>query len=151
LTLLPALVPTFTAFYDIGSVKGAYFEGSLRFRIPVWANTVIPAGSLFLTALAGLNAGQAVNPAKPTEAYYFAHSGLTHFDFSATTTLGYIPIGPTQTAIHLEFHHQRNHDPLTRRADLTPGGADRAAKNWLGISASVLMPRCRPEHSLCGN
>lgn len=149
LELLPwFVVPRLTVWHDIDTVAGTYIEGELTLRIPGWSRLLLPVGSLFLTGRAGYSLGQEINTDIPNEAAYFSNRGLTHIDLSAAFTVGYLEIGATNTAAHIEFHLQFNQDPNTRWVSQT---RQKNAKLWLGITFTSFGPRCRPEREICKN
>jgi hypothetical protein len=138
-----------SAWYDVDAVKGAYLEGGLTVRVPVWTGMVVPIGSLFLGAVVGYSAGQEINATDPTETAHFAEDGVTHIDVSADLTVGYLEIGPLNGALNIEFHLQRNRDPATKVID----GAGNTGNviPWFGVTLTVLGPRCRPTRAICRN
>ena len=128
------VTPTFAIWYDIDNIKGAYMEGSLAYGI-----AASPAVSIDLKALAGLSAGQEVNSdPNSTESFNFFESGLTHVDFSASTSLtaGPISIAPA-------LHFQVSIDEITRlnnaqdAADFINNGTKGpSSKIWFGVTLS---------------
>ncbi len=144
---LPVIVPAVAAWYDVDEVKGAYVETSLTLRIPIWANVMVPVGSLDLNGLAGFSLGQEVNADAPTEVAYFEDSGLTHIDLSTGLVIGYVPLGFLNASVYVDFHVQYNHDPRTK---ITAGGS-KDWITWLGITVSLLGPRCQPSPRICGS
>ena len=124
---LGPVTPRAAVWLDLEEVKGAYFELSATYRIPVLP-LAIP--SLYLGALAGISAGQAVNAADPEEGGYFAENGVTHVDFFARTQI-YAPIGPLRDLyITPDVHLLINFDEATKRTSRAPEDQDRGTK-WL--------------------
>ncbi len=144
----PRLTPLVSLAYDIDAVRGTFVEAGLLYRAPLWTQMVIPVGSLFLSAHAGLSLGQEVNETRTGESAYFKDRGLAYVAFSALSTVGYFPIGGLQSAVNLAFRVQINADPfledVSRRVD-----ASHRTKLWFGLTWSFLGPRCRPEKRIC--
>lgn len=121
------VTPTLAAWYDIDKVKGLYVQGQLVYGI-----AASPAVTINLGVLAGLSAGQEVNTSPgSTESANFAESGLTHVDFSASTSLtaGPVSIAPS-------FHFQVSHDPFTKFNGAEPQNQDKGSKIWFGVTLS---------------
>jgi hypothetical protein len=119
--------PRVAVWLDLEEVKGAYFELSATYRIPVLPLAV---PSLYLGALAGVSAGQAVNTADPEEGGYFAEDGVTHVDIFARTQV-YAPIGPVRDLyITPDVHLLINVDEATKRTSRALEDQDRGTK-WL--------------------
>jgi Bacterial protein of unknown function (Gcw_chp) len=118
------VTPTLTGWYDIDKVKGLYLQGELTYGVKV-----TPAFTLDLGALAGLSAGQEVSASDPSA--NFLNSGLTHLDFSASTSFGAgaVSIAPA-------FHFQVSHDPWTKINGLDAGNLDKGSKIWFGVTLS---------------
>lgn len=115
-----ALSPTLAAWHDVAAVRGAYFEGSLSQEFD------LRLAPLAFGILAGLNVGQ--GPDEGGAQAYFARRGLTHLDFSASTSFdaGGLSVAPL-------FHVIRSFDPLAR---VTSPTGDRGIKSWLGVTIS---------------
>jgi hypothetical protein len=143
---LPVMVPRATLWYDVGDYNGAYLETALSVRVPLWAAVKIPVGSLVLDGALGWNLGQTAATDPAGEPGHFAERGLTHVDLSAGIATGIIPAGPFDSWLRLEFHYQRNEDPLTRIAGQSQ---PRHHLTWLTLSTSLLAPRCRPQRAIC--
>lgn len=141
------LVPSLAVWYDLDAVRGAYFEAGLTGRVPLWAGVELPIGSLFLNAVGGYSAGQELNPNEPDQVARFATSGVTHLDFSADLTAGYVPLGFVSGALNLAFHVQRNIDANARR--IGGNGLERDWITWVALSLTVVGPRCRPTRGIC--
>jgi hypothetical protein len=143
---LPVVVPRATLWYDVGDYNGAYLETALSVRVPLWAAVKIPVGSLVLGGTLGWNLGQTADPDPSGDVGHFAERGLTHADLSAGIATGVIPAGPFDSWLRLEFHYQRNEDPLTRIAGQSE---PRRHLTWFALSTSLLAPRCRPQRAIC--
>jgi hypothetical protein len=149
---LPVLAPRLAIYHDIDAVRGVYLEPGLTVRVPVWAGLLFPAGSLRLGAAAGVSFGQALDreTAGTDGLGYYAGSGLTHLDFSAEITVGRIPLGVFDAAVHLELLHvQFNRDPGTKLTDAQ--GEERDVNVWVGVVVSLLGPQCRPADRICAH
>jgi hypothetical protein len=125
--------PRVAVWIDPEEVKGAYFELSLTGRLPVLP-FAIP--SLYLGALAGISAGQAVDLLEPDEPGYFTDDGVTHLDLFARMQI-YAPIGPVRDLyvtpdVHLLF----NIDESTKRTSRAPEDQDRETKWLLSVAVS---------------
>jgi len=141
------IVPQVTAWYDVDRVDGAYVEGSVTVRIPLWNQILIPVGSLNATTLVGASLGQEVNAGDPAEAAYFVGRGITHWDVSLWTRTRPVPFWIFEGSLGVEFHLQINVDPATELAD--GAGRREDSVTWLGVSFSVSGPRCRPDRTVC--
>ena len=140
------LMPGLTGWYDIGRVKGFYLVGELAIRVPMWNGVLIPVGSLWVTGKAGLNAGQSSGE-RPEQHGYFSDRGVTHYEFSISTVVGYMPMGALNGAVHLEAGWIRKRDARTR---LGPHGVDRNDRAFFfGLTLTGIGPRCRPAHGVC--
>jgi hypothetical protein len=121
------ITPTLAAWYDIDNVKGLYVQGQV-----VYGVQASPAVTINLGVLAGLSAGQEVNTSPTsTESANFAESGLTHVDFSASTSLtaGPVSIAPS-------FHFQISRDPFVKINGLDAANLDKKSKIWFGVTLS---------------
>lgn len=115
------LAPSFTMWYDIGAVRGAYLETSISFEQQLRSTPISLSASL------GLNAGQSPDAGGQSQSY-FARTGATHVELSASTEyhLGGLTLAPTAHVIH-------GFDPLTR---VTTPTTSRSTKMWLGTTLS---------------
>ena len=95
-------------------------------------------GSITLQGQAGYSLGQEMNDNDPTEVAYFKDAGLTHFDISASTTIGYFGLWLFNVAFHIEVHVPINRDAYTKETKL-----------WGGLTMSLVGPRCRPKRDIC--
>lgn len=130
---IAALQTKLAVWLDVEEVKGAYFELSATYRIPVLP-LAIP--SLYLGALGGFSAGQAVNEENPEQPAYFEQDGLTHVDLW-TYTQAYLPVGPLKDLYGtVAFHFQFNSDSATRRTGAVPEDADKDTKWWVSLALS---------------
>ena len=129
------LEPRATLWVDVDDVKGAYFEASVAYRLPV---IPIAVPSLYLRMLYGFSWGQAVNEDDPEQGAYFAENGLTHIDFSAETQIYLpVPVGPLKRMYAVPaLHFQVNKDGTTRRVSRDPRDADRGSFWWFSIALS---------------
>ncbi|HJQ65175.1 MAG TPA: TorF family putative porin [Gemmatimonadales bacterium] len=118
------VTPTLAAWYDIDKVKGLYVQGQL-----VYGVQASPAVTINLGVLAGLSAGQEVSANDPSA--NFAESGLTHVDFSASTSLAAGPV-----SIAPSFHFQVSRDPWTKINGADVGNLDKGSKIWFGVTLS---------------
>ena len=125
------LAPRAAAWFDFEDVKGAYFELSATYRVPV-VPFAIPV--LYFGGVLGLSAGQAINEEDPSEGAYFAENGLTHIDLSVQTQI-YSPMGGALNNLYLtpSIHFQINHDAATRRVGGSPEDADKGSVWWFGF------------------
>jgi hypothetical protein len=121
------VTPTLAAWYDIDNVKGLYVQGQV-----VYGVQASPAVTINLGVLAGLSAGQEVNTSpSSTESANFNGSGLTHIDFSASTSLSAGPV-----SIAPSFHFQLSQDEWTKINGAEPGNLDKSSKFWFGVTLS---------------
>lgn len=121
------VTPTLYASYDIANIKGLYLQGSL-----VYGVKASPAVTINLGVLAGLSAGQEVNSnPDPGEDANFFDSGLTHFDFSASTSFA---AGPVSIAPAL--HLQVSSDEFTKINGGDLANLDKDVKVWGGVTLS---------------
>ena len=120
------ITPTLYASYDLDKVKGMYLQPSV-----VYAMKASPALTINLGVLAGISAGQEFNTSKPSEGFNFAKSGLTHVDFSASTSFAAGPL-----SIAPAFHVQVNHDANTKVTGADPANRNKGTKFWGGITLS---------------
>ena len=111
------LSPSLVVYHDVGEVKGAYIEASVGHSVAIFD----------FGAAAGFSAGQEANATAPEELAYFAESGLTHFDLSASTsfTAGTLSIAP-------EIRYQISQDANTKRTAQT-----RSARTHIWFGATV--------------
>lgn len=147
---LPWVVPRLTYFHDVDRVDGGFLEGALSLRVPLWTQVGIPAGSIVVTWEAGYNLGQQLDP-QGVGFGYFASTGFTHADLSASTVVGYVPVS-LFSSVHFdlalggEFRVQRNLDDSTKRVGSEQHDWD---TSW-AFTFSVLGPRCEPTRRICG-
>lgn len=121
------ITPTLAAWYDIDNVKGLYVQGQV-----VYGVQASPAVTINLGVLAGLSAGQEINTdPNSNESANFFNSGLTHVDFSASTSLAAGPL-----SIAPSFHFQVSHDPATKFNGAEPANQDKSSKIWFGVTVS---------------
>ena len=115
------LAPTFTAWYDVGAVRGAYFETS------VWFEQQVRNQPISLSVTGGFNAGQGPDRNEAHQAY-FARKGLTHIELSASTDyeMGTLTLSPAAHVIH-------GIDPYAR---ITAPDRQRSTKLWIGTAVS---------------
>jgi len=116
--------PTLYASYDVDKVKGAYIQPSVSYGVKA-----SPALTINLGALAGISAGQEFSASDPSS--NFAKSGLTHVDFSASTSFAAGPL-----SIAPAFHVQMNHDANTKVTGADPANRNKSTKFWGGITLS---------------
>lgn len=140
------VVPRAVAWYDFDAVKGLFVEAGATFRIPGWRKVMVPLGSLLLEANTGFSVGQERNHDEPGERFYFEERGLAYVDVSLGTTIGHIPTGILNNAVHLELHVQINRDDRTK---LVGGSENNDVKWWLSMTLTSVGPRCRPTRELC--
>jgi hypothetical protein len=116
--------PTLYASYDVDKVKGAYLQPSVSYGVKA-----SPTLTINLGALAGISAGQEFSASDPS--YNFAKSGLTHVDFSASTSIaaGALSIAPA-------FHVQISNDAATKVTGANAANQDKGTKFWGGITLS---------------
>jgi uncharacterized protein (TIGR02001 family) len=121
------LTPTLAAWYDIDNVKGLYVQGQV-----VYGVQASPAVTINLGVLAGLSAGQEVNTSPTsTESANFNSSGLTHIDFSASTSFSAGPV-----SIAPSFHFQLSQDEWVKINGAELGNQDKSSKIWFGVTLS---------------
>lgn len=146
-TPLPAVTPELAAWLDVDEVRGAYLEGRVLVRVPLWPQVLVPVGSLFLVPRIGASLGQEEDPERPVEAARFAERGVTHWGASALVPIGPIPLGRVAGSLELGAHLEWKEDPRARLADAT--GRERERGAWLSLTLTLLGPRCRPEREIC--
>jgi hypothetical protein len=112
--------PSVNVTYDVGSVQGAYIEGSLSRTI-----TGDRRGAITVALLAGYSAGMATDP-RGRDLAYFDRDGLSHIDASASAsfTIGGVAVTP-------EAHMIFARDPL---ATVISPDATRRTKLWFGTT-----------------
>jgi hypothetical protein len=117
------LSPRLSAYYDIKKVKGLYVEGSVSHSL-----ALSKSFALTLRALAGWNHGQGINTKDPAERANFEDDGITHLDFSASTSfdVGPISIAPV-------FHFMVLHDTITK---FTQRNDTHDTSIWFGAALS---------------
>jgi hypothetical protein len=126
------LQPRLSGWFDIDEVKGAYFEASATYRVPVFP-LAIP--SIYFGLLGGFSAGQNVSSDNPNQPGYFADDGLTHVDLWTYTQI-YLPIGPVKDLYAtIDLHFQVGVDAATKRSGPSPD-SEAGTKFWLGLSLS---------------
>jgi hypothetical protein len=115
------LAPTITAWYDVGAVRGAYFETS------IWFEQQFRGLPVRFSLSTGINAGQGPDRNEANQAY-FARKGITHLEFSATSDyhLGALVLSPSAHVIH-------GIDPWVR---VTAPERQRSTKFWIGTAVS---------------
>jgi hypothetical protein len=115
------LSPSFTVWYDVGAVRGAYLETSVSLERDVRSAPV----SFDLSV--GLNVGQGPDASGRNQSY-FARKGATHLELAASTEyhLAGLVLAPTAHVIH-------GVDPLTR---VTSPATTRSTKLWIGTTLS---------------
>lgn len=118
------ITPTLAVWYDIDYVKGAYFQGSVVYGI-----AATPAVTINLGVLAGLSAGQEISASDPGANFF--GSGLTHIDFSASTSLA---AGPVSIAPSLHF--QLSQDEFAKINGFDPANQQKDTKIWFGVVLS---------------
>ncbi|MGD2218221.1 MAG: hypothetical protein PVJ64_15795 [Gemmatimonadales bacterium] len=119
-----ALIPKVSLWYDIDAIRGAYLETSVDLRVPV-----LPVAYMYVGALAGWSAGQAVRETAPSRTAYFETDGLTHVDISAWASFR---VG-RGLSVAPELHAQINEDAVTKR---TLAVDSAAVKVWFRIALS---------------
>ena len=126
------------AWYDHEDVIGFYIEPSIELQLPffpllsIWFPSPLPA--LQLRAAAGVSVGQEItDPMNPDG--YFASDGLTHWDFSAATSI----VAARSFNLAVSYHLQVNKDANTkgRLADGMPDIGD-DVKHWVRLSVSII-------------
>ena len=97
----------------VGAVEGRYYEVGITNRISFFSYK-----SLFFGFVAGFSDGQERDDGDPTAAHYFAQSGLTHYDVSATVPFRLGGIGlasrDSATMATVSVHYQVGRDARTR-------------------------------------
>jgi len=125
-------------WYDREDVDGFYFEPSVELQLPffpllsIWFPSPLPA--LQLRAAAGVSVGQEItDPMNPDG--YFASDGLTHWDFSAATSI----VAARSFNLAVSYHLQVNKDANTR-GRLANGMPDIGddVKHWVRLSVSII-------------
>jgi hypothetical protein len=119
-----ALIPKVKLWYDIDAIEGAYVETSIDLRLPI-----LPIAYMYIGALAGWSAGQAVRESAPSQPAYFEKDGLTHVDIS---TWASFQVG-RGLSLAPELHIQINEDAATKR---TPADDSAGVKVWFEIALS---------------
>jgi hypothetical protein len=132
------LTPSLAVWQDVWKVRGTYLEAGLGQDVPVGHGHAVS-----LAAAMGVSAGMRE---RDGQAAYFAHDGVTHAEFSATTELarGAVAFEPT---VHLVLAR----DPWAR---LAAPDVQRTAKVWAGVTfkwrrplsrvAAAIVPVIRP-------
>ncbi len=126
------------AWYDREDVDGLYLEPSVELQLPffpllsIWFPSLLPA--LQLRAAAGVSVGQKItDPMNPDG--YFASDGLTHWDFSATTSI----VAARSFNLAVSYHLQVNKDENTRgRLENGMPDFDDDVKHWVRLSMSII-------------
>ncbi len=119
------IVPKIGVWYDVDHIRGAYLETSVTTRLPI-----VPNSGIYLGALAGWSAGQAVDSNQTDRGGYFASNGLTHVDFSMV-----LPGVRFKTISYgLAIHYQMNVDDFTRMRDNLDG--DKRGTLWASLAIS---------------
>lgn len=125
------------AWYDTEDVDGLYFEPSVELQLPffpllsIWFPSPLPA--LQLRAAAGFSWGQEITDSMPGG--YFVSDGLTHWDFSATTSI----LAARSFNLAVSYHLQVNRD-MNTRGRLANGMPDPNddVKHWVRLSMSII-------------
>jgi hypothetical protein len=129
------LTPRLAVWYDPHQTKGAYLEAGLAYDL-----VVLPAlwPVLRFGGVAGLSAGQAVDPADPAEPGYFTDNGPTHVDLYTQAQLS---LGIAGVPIYLlpAAHLQFNVDQSVKVTDRAGGTADRTF--WVALTVSFQAGR----------
>jgi hypothetical protein len=115
------LEPTVTAWYDVGAIRGAYFETSL------WFEQQLRGQALSFSLTGGINTGQGPDRNENNQAY-FARRGFTHVEFVASTDyqVGGLTLSPSAHVIH-------GVDPWVR---IVAPDRQRSTKLWIGTAIS---------------
>jgi hypothetical protein len=114
----------------VSRIGGVYLESSVSmplmgsFRGPFWA--------FYLTATAGLDLGQEVDPDHPLEPANFAEDGFTHFDIGADVRLP--QLSGRWMSTQIEGHVQFYRDPYTQLHSRAPSDDHNFATWWFGVS-----------------
>ena len=137
------LSPGLSAWYDVAQVRGLYLEASVNVPI-MGAFRGKRFWAIYLTATAGLNAGQGPDHDRPLAPVNFAETGVTYLDVGAAVTIRG-PWSDRWATTQLETHLQLNRDPYTKRHGLAPGDDDHLATLWLGLSMGVPSYHARGE------
>lgn len=137
----------FTVWYDIDRLPGAYAEGHLAVRIPMWNRVALPIGSLWLSGEVGLNASKAMLVHDASDTGYFDSRGVTHVAFALSTTVGYVPLGVTEGALHLKLGFVRKIDKRVRLDPLGEFNQNRGF--YFSMVATLAGPRCVPGREIC--
>jgi hypothetical protein len=143
------LTPTVSVSYDLDAVGGAYVDLGLQYRLPVWTQVVVPVGSAFVRASAALAMWQRSHGDGTLRGgRYFADNGLTYVTFSVWLPVGPFAVGPTSNSLALAAKVQINADPYLE--DVSGAvDASRRAKIWMGLTWTLLGPRCRASRRVC--
>lgn len=143
---VPRLVPEILIVRDIGEVRGTWAQAGLTLLAPLWANIVIPLGSLELGVTSGYSFSQHASADRPGRVSYFDEEGFTHTVLRAAVGGGGVPAPFHTLAWRLDAAVQLNHDGALRRM---PGHAADASRFEASLTLSFAGPRCRPEAALC--
>jgi hypothetical protein len=137
------LSPRLAAWWDVSRIRGLYFEGSVDLPI-MGAFRGQQFWALYLTATAGLNAGQGPDADRPLDPVNFSAKGVTHLDLGAAFNLR-VPWLDRWAATQLEGHMQLNRDPYTKRHSRAAGDDDHLVTFWAGLSLGVPTYRATGE------
>jgi hypothetical protein len=136
------LSPKLSAWYDVSRIRGLYLESSVS--VPVLgAFRGKGFWGIYLTAAAGLNAGQGPDSNRPLAPVNFAEKGITHLDLGAAVNLR--GLLTEHRAALIEGHLQFNRDPYTKRHSRRPGDDDHLVTTWFGLSIGVPAYRATGE------
>ena len=135
------------AWYDHEDVEGFYIEPSIELQLPLfpllsmWFPSPLPA--LQLRAVIGITGGQEITNTMTPDGY-FAGDGLTiisdgltltHWDFSATTSI----VAARSFNLAVSYHLQINEDANTRgRLAYGMPDLDDDVKHWVSLSISII-------------
>lgn len=111
------VTPTLYASYDLDNVKGLYVQPSVSYGVKA-----SPALTITLGALAGLSFGQGVDTTGKDKSANFFGNGLTHLDFSASTSFTAGPVSFTPN-----LHFQVSNDMFVRNKN---------AQEWADLLSS---------------
>jgi hypothetical protein len=135
-----SVTPAVLIWRDIGDVNATYLELETTVRIPIWNLVGVPMGSWTVSAAYANTFGD--DRVGGAEEEYYYRSGLEHINLSVATTLGYIPMGRLVAAFAVEGH-------LVFRLENEARAAWGETDAWLGLTLSLLGPRCRRGQDVC--
>ena len=134
------ITPSARVWQDVDEVRAAYCELEASIRIPIWNMVGVPMGSWTVAGRYGRTLGDSSGGSGSSRSVY--RSGLEHVDLWVATTLGYIPIDRMTLAFSIEGHLVF---ALEDEFKAEHGPAD----PWLGLTLTVIGPRCRPGKDIC--